>query len=105
MVPSAFEFPASRNTFHELGSSSLEEMKDVRFGCWGDGARIGKGRRTNERLVRYNRAVGERNFQSEGDRYKENVTLSMHYMMCKGRRESLVHNHIMGTVQKMGNVG
>ena len=32
-VPSEFEFPASRKTFHELGSSSLEEMKDVRFGC------------------------------------------------------------------------
>ena len=28
-----FEFPASRKTFHELGSSSLEEVKDVRFGC------------------------------------------------------------------------
>ena len=26
-VPSAFEFPASRKTFHELGSSSLDEMK------------------------------------------------------------------------------
>ena len=26
-VPSAFEFPASRKTFHELESSSLEEMK------------------------------------------------------------------------------
>ena len=32
-VPSAFEFPASRKTFHELGSSSFEEMKDVGFGC------------------------------------------------------------------------
>ena len=28
-VPSAFEFPASRKTFQELESSSLEEMKDV----------------------------------------------------------------------------
>ena len=47
------------------------------------------------------------NFQSEGDRYKENITLSLHYMvsMCKGRRESLVDNHIMGNVQKMGNTG
>ena len=51
--------------------------------------------------------VGEHNFQSEGDRYKENITLSLHYMvsMCKGRRKSLVDNHIMGNVQKMGNVG
>ena len=32
-VPSAFECPASRKTFHELGSSSLEEMKDVQFDC------------------------------------------------------------------------
>ena len=49
------------------------------------------------------RAVGERNFQSEGDRYKENITLSLHYMvsMCKGCRESLVDNHIMGNIQKM----
>ena len=41
------------------------------------------------------RAVGERNFQSEGDRYKENITLSLHYMvlMCKGRRESLVEGY------------
>ena len=36
---------------------------------------------------------GEHNFQSEGDRYKENITFSLHYMvsMCKGRRESLVN--------------
>ena len=40
-VPSAFEFPASRKTFHQLGSSSLEEMKDMRFGR-SDGASIGK---------------------------------------------------------------
>ena len=32
-VLSAFEFPASRKTFHKVGSSSLEEMKDVRFEC------------------------------------------------------------------------
>ena len=57
--------------------------------------------------MRHMRAVGERNFQSEGDSYKENITLSLRYMvsMCKGRRESLVDNHIMGNVQKMGNVG
>ena len=44
--------------------------------------------------------AGERNFQSE-----ENLTLSLHDMvsMCKGRRESLVDNHIMGNVLKMGN--
>ena len=30
--------------------------------------------------------------------------LSLHYMvsMCKGRRESLVDNHVMGNVQMMG---
>ena len=27
--------------------------------------------------MRYMRAAGERNFQSEGDRYKENITLSL----------------------------
>ena len=53
--------------------------------------------------MRQMRAVGERNFQSEGDRYKENITLSLHYMvsMCKCRRESVVGNHIMGNVQMM----
>ena len=52
-------------------------------------------------------AASEYNFQSEGDRYKENITLSLHYMvlMCKGRRDSLVDNHIMDNVQKIGNVG
>ena len=52
-------------------------------------------------------AADERNFQSEGDRYKENITLSLRYMMSmyKGRCESLIDNHIMVTVQKMGNVG
>ena len=57
--------------------------------------------------MRYMRAVGERNFQIEGDLYKENVTLSLHYMvsMFEGRRESLVDNHMMGNVQKMGKVG
>ena len=56
--------------------------------------------------MRYMRAVGERNFQSEGDRYKENIMLSLHYMvsMCKGRHEYLVNNHIMDNVQKMDNV-
>ena len=56
--------------------------------------------------MRHMLAAGESNFQSEGDRFKENITLSLHYMvsMCKGRHESLVHNHVMGTVQKMGNV-
>ena len=51
--------------------------------------------------------AGERSFQSEGDLYKENLTLSLHDMVstCKGRRESLVNNHIMGNVLKMGNVG
>ena len=44
--------------------------------------------------MRYKRAAGERNFQSEGDRYKEIITLSLHYMVsiCKDRRESLVDN-------------
>ena len=57
--------------------------------------------------MRHMRAVGERNFQSEGDRYKENITLILHYMvsMCKGRRESLIDDHIMGNVQKMGKIG
>ena len=57
--------------------------------------------------MRHMREVGERNFQSEGDRYKENMTLSLHYTvsMCKGRRESLVDNHIMGNVKMMGNIG
>ena len=54
--------------------------------------------------MRHMRTVGERNFPSEGDLYKENIKLSFHYMvlMCKGRRESLVDNRIMGNVQKMG---
>ena len=41
------------------------------------------------------RTAGERNFRSEGERYKENITLSLRYVvsMCKGRRESLVDNH------------
>ena len=53
------------------------------------------------------RAAREHNFQNEGDRYKENLTLSLHYMvsMYKGRRESLVDNHITGDVLEMGNVG
>ena len=57
--------------------------------------------------MRHMRVAGESNFQSEGDHYKENTTLSLHYMvsMCKGRRESLVDNHIMGNVQKMANIG
>ena len=48
--------------------------------------------------MRYMSAAGERNFQSEGDRYIENITLSLHYMvsMCKGRREYFVDNHTMG---------
>ena len=79
-------------------------MKDVRFGCWGDGARIGKGRwNANERLMRRTLSAGERNFQSEGDRYKENIALSLHYMVSM--RGSLVDNHIMGDVQKMDNLG
>ena len=38
---------------------------------------------------------------------KENITLSLHYKvsMCKGRRESLVDNHIMSDVLKMTNIG
>ena len=33
--------------------------------------------------------------------------LNLHYMvsMCKGRREPLVDNHIMGYILKMDNVG
>ena len=52
--------------------------------------------------MQHMRAAGERNFQSEGDLYKENLTLSLHY---KVTRESLVDNHIMGNVLRMGNVG
>ena len=101
IVPSVFEFPVSRKTFHELGSSSLEELKDVRVGRWSDGARIGKGR---ERAFNANicvRPVSE--IFSEGDRCKENITLSLHYMvsMCKDRRDPLVDNHAMGDVLKM----
>ena len=57
--------------------------------------------------MRHMRAVGEHNFQSEDDRYKENITLSLHYMVsiCKGRRESLVDNHIWVMFEKMGNLG
>ena len=59
------------------------------------------------RLMRDMRAAGERNFQSEGDRYKVNITFSLHckVSMCKGRLVSIVDNHIIGNVQKMGNVG
>ena len=34
------------------------------------------------------RDADERNFQSEGGRFKEIITLRLHYMvsMCKGRR-------------------
>ena len=43
-------------------------------------------------------AAGERNFQWR--RFPEIITLDLYYMvsMCKGRRESLVDNHIMGDV-------
>ena len=45
------------------------------------------------------RAAGERNFQSEGGRFKGIIALSLHYMVstCKGRR-LLVDNHIMCAV-------
>ena len=45
-------------------------------------------------------AASKRNFQSEGDRFKEIITLRLHYMvsMCKGRRESLVDSIVMGDV-------
>ena len=44
---------------------------------------------------------------NEGDRCKENITLSLHCVMsmCKGRRESLVDNHVMGDVLEMANIG
>ena len=80
-------------------------MNDVRFGCWGVARAPASDveREWDKTHMRHMRAAGERNFQSEGDRYKENITLSLHYMvsMCKGHRESLVDNHIMGDVLKM----
>ena len=49
------------------------------------------------------RAAGELNSQSEGGRFKEIITLSLHYMVsiCKGRR-LLVDNHIMCAVDADG---